>query len=413
MWKTIVGGAAAVALAAGVLALTHDADADPAPQFADPCGFLGEARVEACFSNPDSDDTRIFDSISSLAAAAGEGDTVRISMFHWRDGAAPEQLAEAVAGAHERGADVRVVLDKGSEKNEDGGLFRPIQILQGAEVPIEVCHILDQAADGRDDCLMWRDDDFHQPDSELPMNHVKLFSFNIDDVRSVVIGSSNMGAWDHEEAWNDMVRLRGDNQIGEWADGFVERLWNDDWDGWDSAEARSVYGDDVAAGQLPERAWAYPRPGDGDNISGQLSKVTGCSSAGDNRVWVAISIWSTNAREAILDQLDRIQGLGCDVKVVVSDGVEGDQVTNLRNRLGDDNVRILEKVHHKFIIVDAQYDEGGVSENPYVITGSHIFATGSLRHNCEINLRVGGNDGSAGVAEEYIEHFGTLYSRGG
>ncbi|MGH3743052.1 MAG: phospholipase D-like domain-containing protein, partial [Micromonosporaceae bacterium] len=351
---------AAIALSAISVTFALATSSPPAAAAGDPCGFTGTASIESCFSDPTVDSTRIYDSLTALAATSGAGDTIRIIMFHWRNGAPPEQLATEVVNARQRGADVKVVLDEGSEG------YRPIEILKAASVPVLVCHDEAKAADGQDDCLMV-EDGFYAPGSNLPMNHVKLFLFTIGGVRNIVAGSSNMGPWDYQDAWNDMVRIRGDQSLHSWLTSYFDRVWADDWMGWNTNAERDASGDAAtSARDLPERAWVYPRLKPGDPIAGQLANTTACHTDGDSdgdwdkRVWVAISKWSEGARTEILDNLDRLDAAGCDVKVVLGDTVTDTQRRAVRQRLSadpaeSDKVRVICDLHHKFIVIDAKY----------------------------------------------------------
>jgi hypothetical protein len=382
---------------------------------ADPCQMLGPAKVVSCFSDPlasSSESSRIMQSLGALVASAQPGDTIKIMMYHWRNGTWPEQLATQVANAHRAGVDVEVMLDEQSEG------YGPIATLRGAGVPLLVCDDEAGAADGQDDCVMVEDGSYGD-NHHLPMNHGKLFLLELAGVPVVALGSSNLTSWDYDTAWNDFVRVRGDRALHTFYSNFFHRAWVDDWLGWDTNPERDGSGDAVSgASDLPERAWVYPRLEPGDPIAGQLANTTACHSDGDGdgdwdkRVWVAISIWNENTRTGILDQLDRLDAAGCDVRVLISDGVARTWLQTIRQRLsGDpsasDKVRVVCNLHHKFIVIDAQYS-GRYHE--VVFTGSHIFATGSLYHSVELNVRVGGNNNyDNGVTIDYIDRFQRLY----
>jgi phosphatidylserine/phosphatidylglycerophosphate/cardiolipin synthase-like enzyme len=385
-----------------------------AAAWADPCQMLGTAKVVPCFSDPlASPDTssRIMQSLGALVESAGPGDSIEIMMYHWRDGVWPERLATEVAAAHRAGVEVRVMLDEQSQG------YSPIATLRAAGVPLLVCDDEAGAADGQDDCVMVEDGPYGD-NEHLPMNHGKLFLFDLDGVPVVAAGSSNLTEWDYDTAWNDFVRVRGDRRLHTFYSEFFQRAWVDDWLGWDTNAERDRAGDPVTSvDDLPERGWVYPRLEPGDPIAGQLANTTACHADGDGdgdwdkRVWVAISIWNPD-REAILDELDRLDAAGCGVRVLVSDGGNRSWLQTVRQRLsGDpaasDKVRVVCALHHKFIVIDAQYN-GAYHE--VVFTGSQIFARGSLYHSVELSLRVGGDDNvDNGVAVAYIDRFQRLF----
>ncbi|HEU5471242.1 MAG TPA: phospholipase D-like domain-containing protein [Actinophytocola sp.] len=388
--------------------------AAPAAIWADPCQMLGTAKVVSCFSDPLTGpdvSSRIVQSLGALVASARPGDTIKIMMYHWRDGVWPERLAAEVVAAYRAGVHVEVMLDEQSRG------FRPIATLRAAGVPLLVCDDEEGAADGQDDCVMVEDGPYGD-NEHLPMNHGKLFLFELGGVPVVAAGSSNLTAWDYETAWNDFVRIRGDRALHTFFTEFFDRAWADDWMGWDTNAERDRAGDPVSGGDLPERGWVYPRLEPGDPIAGQLANTTACHADGDGdgdwdkRVWVAISIWNENTRTGILDELDRLDAAGCSVRVLIADGVSRPWLQTLRQRLsGDpaasDKVRVVCHLHHKFIVIDARYD-GAYRE--VVLTGSHIYATGSLRNSVELNVRVGGNDNvDNGVVVDYINRFQRLY----
>lgn len=378
-------------------------------QIPDPCGMLSDQRVVTCFSDPTTNDPRILDSITALVDSAGDGDTIEIMMYSWRNNELPVRVADRVVAAYERGVDVRVILDEASSK------YEPIDILRAADVPLVVC---DDAGNREDNCLMVDDPDYYDPDNKQPMNHTKLLLFDIDGKKSVVGGSANFGDSGYYTSWNDMVRIH-DAGLHSYLTDWFARVWSDDWQGWDSDSDRWGSGDPApGAKDLREMAYVYPRKS-ADPIGNTLKRTTTCHSDGDDdgdwdkRVWVAISSWKQGARSQILDQLERLNGEGCDVRVMLADNISVEHATQLRERISgsasdSSEVRYVCKIHHKMVILDAKY-RGAYHE--VVVTGSNIWTNGSLGYSTELNLRLGGedNDTDDGAVRKYIVHYDKLW----
>lgn len=363
-------------------------------QVADPCGMLDDRRVVSCFSDPTTNAPWIFDSLAAIVDTARQGDTIEIMMYEWRTGDLPERLAHKVIEAYERGVDVRVILDESSEWHE------PIDSLRAADVPLVVC---DDYGDHQDNCLTIDEPDYYDPTSELPMNHTKLLLFDIDGERMVVGGSANLGNADYYTVWNDMVRIR-DGRLHGYLSQWFERVWRDDWNGWDGDTARTGNGDPaVGQGDLAEQAYVYPRV-EKDPIVETLTKATACGP--DGRAWVAISLWNTDARTGILGELVRLDDAGCDVRVLLSGGVEQVWVDAIRERLSgtaadDSEVRRVCELHHKFVLLDVEYE---ATPHELVVTGSNVWGTGSLYYSTELNLRVDG------AVDAYSAHYERLWN---
>lgn len=396
----------------------------------DPCDFASatNAEVQTCFNDPTEagwdnvDGEAIFQSLGALIQKTDGGDTLRIMLYHWPKGqqdpkgktekdTLPEELASEVVDARGRGVDVQVILDERSEDvNTDD---QPIDILRSGNVPVAVCR---DASDGPlndpPDCLMFED-----KGGNAPLTHTKLFLAEIGGVPYIAAGSSNLSTWDHNEAWNDFVRVRGDEQLYGWLTDWYDRVWADDWTGWNTNAERDRSGDPGSGGDdLPNRAWVYPREGSGDPIVGQLANVTDCSSDGDGdgdwdkRVWVAMSRWYSN-REGVVGQLDRLDAAGCDVQVLLGGGVSEFMEEKIRTAVsGDPNawgeVRRVCKLHYKYIVLDAKYQ--GVWHE-VVITGSEILTRDARRNSNELNLRIGGDNDAA--VRDYITQTQELFEK--
>lgn len=318
------------------------------------CSVHGD--IEVCLSDPtaasDGRDRLIENRLRELTQSAREGDTIRVAMYTWTRPALGDDLAAAV----ERGVDVKVVLDGINKADNNDGY----QSLNG-RVPLTNC---DPACLGTN------------------INHTKYFLFDLGGVKSVVVTSSNMTTA-QTELFNNLLKVDNDAKMYAFYLGFWERMnaqsWTHDGVTWDDADKTAV-GDSGAGG------YVYPRKG--DNMLWMLDSITECSADGDgdgdadNTVWVAASLF-TSPRVAIRDKLNDLEGMGCDVRVIVENTDTEGWVED--GGLSASKVVTVAKSHNKLFIVDAKY-LGAWDE--VVFSGSHNLTGTSLETNDEVMLRV-------------------------
>src|SRR5690606_31516170 len=125
--------------------------------------------------------------------------------------------------------------------------------------------------------------------------------------------------------------------------------WTHDGTTW-TDEDKVITGDSGAAG------YVYPRKG--DNMLWLLDSITECSADGDgdgdadNTVWVAASLF-TSPRVAVRDKLNELEGMGCDVRVIVENSDTEAWVE--AGGLDKSKVVTVAKSHNKLFIIDAKY----------------------------------------------------------
>lgn len=329
---------------------------DPVEPRAIPQGCSVHGDIEVCLSDPtaaaDGRDRLVEDRLRELTQSAQEGDTIRVAMYTWTRPA----LGDDLAAAKERGVDVKVVLD-GINKQDDNDGYKSLN----GKVPLTNC---DPACLGTN------------------INHTKYFLTDIGGTKSVVVTSSNMTT-SQTELFNNLLKVDNDAKLYEFYIGFWERMnaqsWTHDGTTW-TDDDKVVTGDSGAAG------YVYPRKG--DNMLWLLDSITECSADGDgdgdadNTVWVAASLF-TSPRVAVRDKLNELEGMGCDVRVIVEN--KDTEAWVEAGGLDKSKVVTVAKSHNKLFIIDAKY-LGNWDE--VVVAGSHNLTGTSLETNDEVMVRV-------------------------
>lgn len=322
-----------------------------------PKGCSTHGDIEVCLSDPTTadggSDKLIENRLRELTASAKEGDSIRVAMYTWTR----KELAAELVAAKDRGVDVKVVLDGVNKQDNTGGY----STLTAGKVPVTNC---DPACLGTN------------------INHTKYFLSEIGGTKSVVVTSSNMTTT-QTTLFNNLLKVDNDAKLYGFYLGFWERMnaqsWTHDGTTWGDGD-KQIVGDSGAAG------YAYPRKG--DNMLWMLDSITDCSADGDgdgdadNTVWVSASLF-TSPRVGIRNRLNALEGMGCDVRVIVENTdteawVEAGGLTKSK-------VVTVAKSHNKLFIVDAKY-LGKWDEVTF--SGSHNLTGTSLETNDEVILRV-------------------------
>lgn len=330
-------------------------------------------------SDTDAPDTTIEDRIIALVDAAVPGSRIRVAMYTFTRATA----SAALVRAHDRGVDVRIVLDGGADgAGSEVGALRTG--LGAANV-----HLCDAPGTS---CI------------GTGIMHDKFFLFSelSDGSRDVVVQASHNLTNAQLSMHNNAVIIRGDDLLF----GAYEHTWNDLFS---DVENASYYR--IDDGALATRVYFFPRGSGGDTSVSILDNVT-CD--GTARVRVAMAFF-TDARSAVADALARLARAGCDVRVVAGDAsipvgttvastltAAGVQLTRYPTRSGWD-------LHSKYVVIDALY-AGSTTHRRLVFTGSHNWTGPSLTDNDEAQLRVEDD----GVFDAYLsdwEHVRASASR--
>lgn len=396
-------------LAAGLVGgatRSHAAVAKPVvggPVFNDP---LGSADQQAA----------IFTQLIRLIDATPAGQDIRASMFEFAD----LGVADALIAAHNRGVNVKVVVDDSTYEGADpaawNALKNPTTGLGSDDSKsswIVVCDDRFEDDDGVDDvkrgCLA----------TEPPgpaYNHNKFFLFSkigpFDDGTSyskvVFQTSSNLSDWYKVESYNDSVT-------------FADAAVYDGYAAFHEAERAARYsstGNNAYYRSTPTgstyRAYFFPRADssynnpDSDTIVNALKEVSCAYTGADgNRHQTDVRVVMLNflgSRKQVATQLAALRAAGCWIDVIYAGG--DSTITGILGNAGIEylpckfNVApgIDVRPHDKFMLIDGDYN-GSIT--PRVYTGSPNFDGSSLRSSDQALVRIT----SAAYHAQYLSFF--------
>jgi phosphatidylserine/phosphatidylglycerophosphate/cardiolipin synthase-like enzyme len=315
-------------------------------------------------------DTAIVAEVVRQIDGAGRGDEVRAAVYQWTLQPPIAPVADAMIAAAQRGADVRAVVGTRGDRPDMNDPV--IDRLKAAGIEVHQC---------RDGCLPNANGTSNGPD------HNRFFLVEQGGAPTVMVTSFSFTRSHLTQAHN-LLGVHGDRALFDFYEGFWDRLHDEDWNGWTEE-------DKGATGALA-RSWVFPRTG--DPVVQQLKAITGCKEG--DRVLVGHANFQTN-RPAVRSQLDRIQGLGCQVRVVVHD-IGSNDPSWIEDALGRRNVRVHEDLRSKFIVAEAQF---GAWHRSVVWTGTHNLTGNAMRHADDNLLRVA----DEGVANLYVQFFQQLW----
>jgi hypothetical protein len=219
-------------------------------------------------------------------------------------------------------------------------------------------------------------------------DHNRFFLIDHSGRPTVMVTSFSFTRMQSTQSHN-LLGVHGDRRLFDFYDRYWNRLYSGRWAGWTDAE-KSTTGDLA-------RAWVFPRGP--DPVVEQLRQITACE-PGD-RVLVGHANFQTN-RPAVRGELDRIQGLGCRVRVVVLDAETNDPEW-IEEALGSANVRVHDSHRNKFMIAEAWF---GDRHRAAVWTGTHNLSGNAMRHADDNMIRVA----DEGVVDLYTEFFVRLWA---
>jgi phosphatidylserine/phosphatidylglycerophosphate/cardiolipin synthase-like enzyme len=342
----------------------------PGSAAADGCARTGPYTV--CRTDPQgAKDTAIVAEVVRQINGAGQGDKVRAAVYQWTMQPPIAPVAEALVAARQRGADVRAVVGRRSDRPDMNDPV--IERLQQAGIDVHQCE---------DGCLPNANGTTNGPD------HNRFFLVEQGGAPTVLVTSFSFTRSHLTQAHN-LLGVHGDRALFDFYEGFWDRLHAENWNRWTGA-------DKGVTGSLA-RSWVFPRVD--DPVVQQLKALTACE-PGD-RVLVGHANFQTN-RPAVRAQLDRIQGLGCQVRVIVHD-IGSNDPSWIEDALGRRNVRVHEDLRSKFIVAEAQFGE---RHRSMVWTGTHNLTGNAMKHADDNLLRVA----DEGVANLYAQFFQQLWS---
>jgi hypothetical protein len=358
---TVLFVAMTAALASGAPAQADGPVTSAAP------GCINDLAYEVCFNDPTGRDDQkrvIFTRLKQMIDYAVAGDEIRVAMFTWSH--AGRDVTRALANAARRQVDVQVIV----------GHLAPTEraILRAAGIPLTDCPVA---------CI-----------SKQDHSHVKLFLMRVRGVKHTVLTSSNLTT-PQLALYNNSVRSARDDGLYDFYRAYWDRLDARSWQDWTSDVPRGTL---TSGGSL---ALAFPRVGGDaavDPVVNALASVEECSK-GHAKVWIAMALF-TGQRPKIQEQLKRLQGRNCNVRLVIGPGVSK-RVAGAG--LPPSKVH-RQMVHHKFMILDAKI-AGAIRQ--VVFTGSHNFTGHALKTNDEIWASYT----APLVTDTFIQSFNNLYRR--
>ncbi|HEX6345164.1 phospholipase D-like domain-containing protein [Umezawaea sp.] len=319
----------------------------------------------------------IVDHDRSLINGAAAGSSIRMAMFHFNDAG----VAADLVAAHDRGVDVRVVLD-----HSDSGTAPSKSLISALGSRVTVC-TKDAACIGS---------------KGTPIMHNKffLFSSTLGSSNVVVQQSSNLNSGNYTALWNNAVTTVGNtalyNAYLAYFDDLAAKVKNSD------------YYRTVSAGAV--KAYFFPRAGSdetSDTIYNMLNENVTCegnTSTGTEtgRTVIRIAMWYFS-RDDIARELRDLANEKCWIEVVYTTldaGSRGYLTGN--DRIVLHQIAGAHEVHSKYLLVEGTY--AGKKDSKWVMTGSHNYSNAALRENDETLLRIE----SASVHDQYRSNFWAL-----
>jgi phosphatidylserine/phosphatidylglycerophosphate/cardiolipin synthase-like enzyme len=366
-WSIIAITSAAALLAALTLTVSTEADASGTG-----CARTGDYTM--CSTDPDGvTDSSIVSELVRQVDATGAGDTIRAAVYQWTLDPPVAALADAMVAAERRGVDVQAVI--GTRSDKPAANDPVIGRLKSAGAKVRQCP---------GSCLPNADGTRKGP------MHNRFFLIEQGGAPTVLVTSFSF-TWSQATQAHNLLGVHGDRGLFDFYTSYWNRLYAGNWDGWTDKNKSTT--------SSLGRAWVFPRGS--DPVADQLAEITGCGSG--DRVLVAHANFQSN-RPAVRTQLDRIQGLGCTVRVVVLDA-DTSSPRWIEERLGSSDVRVHASHRNKYIVAEASF---GGTHRAVVWTGTHNLNGNGLKHADDNLLRVA----DQGLADRYAEHFQRLWNGG-
>ncbi|WP_432150609.1 phospholipase D-like domain-containing protein [Streptomyces sp. bgisy029] len=323
----------------------------------------------------------IRDRARAMIAAADNGSTIRMALYHFWD----QTVAQELAAAHTaRDINVQVVLDETSVSAEDID-DAPYQTLKAAlGTDISKTSYVKLCAKGRS-CL--------GPTAGVGINHNKFLLFSSlggGAAKQVVLQTtSNLTPSNYSRYWNSAVGVAGNSALYAAYSEYFVKLGKQDRANWNYTYEN--------AGDY--KVYFFPRPGTtnaSDTVINTLDNVT-CTwtdSAGTHRTAIRAAMLKVT-RQGVADKLRSLAAAGCTVDLVYSETDTGTWnalhgQTRLTTRCYQhdhdaDTATPNRIVHSKNLMIDGMY--AGTREK-LVFTGSHNWSGPALRDNDEALVRI-------------------------
>ncbi|MEU6883964.1 phospholipase D-like domain-containing protein [Streptomyces viridosporus] len=306
------------------------------------------------------------------AAAAGEtGSYIRVALYNWGTDGGGTALADSLVRAAESGVSVRIVVGPSATSITDK--FR------NAGIDLVYCP---------KSCM----------DADRGAMHNKFFVIKKGDTKLVLQSSSNLSQWQARHAQNLLISRNDDLLFSAYVN-YWRRLHAGGWtyggDEWDTNAERTIDGSNELS-----KAYFFPQPGI-NRVADVLGNVSACAE-GNDRIWLESSLMEDEAyAREIIAELNRLVGIGCDVKVIVQEQSGSDILRKYGVAASD--ISCDGWSHNKLLLIDAKY---AGEWRKAVFVGSYNLTDNSAHRANDVMLRV--IDGW--VTNRYIEQFRVLWT---
>lgn len=399
-----------------LIALTGSPAPSATPGDAD-CVVDGSVRNGAIFNQPHSEsnggDDKIHRHIVCLIDGAAGGSEIRVASYHF----AHKDIKDALLGAHERGVDIKVVLDRGVNTDaDDFPIYEELRDEIGSDG--ENSWVRTCAGTGDDRACI----------GNVKMhNKLVLFSETHGAAKVAFLTSSNLE--DNDAAGNSGTDMWNSGYTATAPDLYdhLHRYFDDLSGvtdiGWDDPADPNYY----RTANLPRNYGIYtvfhsPRE-EGSTALDVLSKVRchGNTSGGTDpghRTIIRVAMWNISGNEdsdpgtKIARKLRELDDQGCYVDIV-ADRISDAQNGPLRALLSKPEtnyhgpeVREFTSdqphgVHEKNLLIDGHYD--GRPNQKVVFTGSYNFTYRSVRVNDETWLQINDPNAHASFLRNFLD----------
>ncbi len=373
------------------------------PLGAAPVAAAGPA-AGATFNDPTGDDAaqmKIARKIMNAVDGTPPGGTIRMTFY----GLTLEEFTDKLIAAHERGVNVRVIMDDHYDMTHWTRLAEALGGDPTARSFALLCHR---------SCMT---------DTEPSYMHAKYFMFSSSgSSRLVVMVSSTNPTWSQaRRGWNDAYTIVGNRTMYAAFRTNFEDLTQGALEAEQPAVSPDYY---FTASTRGHKAYFFPRAGT-DRFTDTMYLVMmniKCTKAapgyginGRTVVRVAMYQWSA-ARIRLANTLWKLDDAGCRVEILYNPlQTNADVVAALRRPGGrnggptmwstavDENRDGLvdHYSHNKYMLVDGAY--GGDTSTRLVFTGSANWTNAALRFSNEVILKIHGSTAHAAYLAHYVK----------
>ncbi|MFF0191267.1 phosphatidylserine/phosphatidylglycerophosphate/cardiolipin synthase family protein [Streptomyces sp. NPDC005244] len=338
-----------------------------------------DGNYETCFTYGGGSEDRLIaakikakiDATADAAAAGETGDYIRVALYDWDTDGGGTAVASSLVRAANSGVSVRVVIGSAEAdiKSE----------LAKADIDISYCP---------NSCMV----------TSSGAMHNKIFLIKKGDTELVLQSSSNFGLKQAQHAQNLLISRDDDALFSAYVNYWrrlYSGLWTYDNNNWDTNTERTIDGTNDLS-----KAYFYPQP-DATRVEDVLGNVSDCAT-GNNRIWMEASLLESSGYSlGIIDQLRRLDLMGCDVKVIIQKQAGKDVL--LSHNISATDIHCDGWSHNKLLLIDAKY---AGEWRKAVFVGSYNITENSAYRSNDAMLRIV----NGWVTNRYIDQFQYLWT---